>query len=322
MKAKDKSRLKILVVASAIFLITMQGGYLAQWGINPITFGAILPPGVTGGPVDVTQRIYHVLDEGAAANMGIRVYKDNGGSPGEFSEAVTSATGVITYGQRYLEGETIWIQARVAAPETSGAVTYMTALTPFVVPMGDANDDAVLPSWGIYEVDTSAPTFVVTDQAGGGISGTAANYVNETDTSLIVTVTLGVDDVAYGIPEDFTDSVTSFAYKAGFSIVLTVNCTQDLPGATYSFSEGSNFYYVFNFPMMIDDVSDPASGTKAFTLNTGSTWSNGGGAGANASMTIDIFDGCQWIGGTVDSNSFFNYDSDLNPTVVTTLIHQ
>lgn len=325
MKKKDKDRLKMIVAASFIFIIAMQGGYLAQFGIKPFVLGTELIPGITGQPVDVTQYLYHVLDEGVAANTNIRVYKDNGGSPGAFSESVTSATGVITYRERYLEGETLWLQARIAAPGTSAAATYMTPLTKFVVPAGDANDDAVLPSWGIYETATTAVSFVATNQAGHAVTGTGETAcLNTTDSALKVTISVGVDDTCYGTPEAFTDTVTSFAYAAGLFIVLNFNCTQDLVGATYSFSEGDAYYYVYSYPMLIDDVSDPASGTATFTINAVSFFDNAGGAGINATLGIDIYDGCKFVGsGGVDSNSFIDYDSDLGPTTaIATYVHQ
>lgn len=277
------------------------------------------PEGVLGDPVDLSQYIYHTLDEGAAANTYIRVYDGDM----NFVEQTQSSSGTVTFKNRFYEGETLHLQARVAAPGSSGAVTYVTPLTTFVVPVGDADGDSKLPSWGLTEVATSAVTFVATDQAGGGISGTATNYLNVTDTALILTITVGVDDTAYGTPADFTDTVTTYMYKAGFSIVLNFNCTQDLLGATYSFSEGDNYYYVFNFPMLIDDASDASTGTQAYTINCASTFNNGGGAGANATLGIDIYDGCKLLaGGGVDSNSFFNYDSDLDPTAIATLVHE
>lgn len=321
MKEKDKNRFKILIAASVVFLILMQGGYLSGFGINPITFTGVIPIG-QGKPVDVTQGLYHVLDEGVPANTIIRVYGDAAGT--QFIEQVTSATNLITYSTRFIEGQDIWCQARVAAPNSAGAVTYMTPLTKFTIPLGDPNGDARLPNWGLYETTTTVASFVATNQAGHAVTGTGETAcLNTTDSALILTISVPVDDTAYGTPADTTDTVTTYMYKAGIFIVLNFNCTQDLLGATWSFSEGTNYYYVYNFAMIENDASDPASGTRAFTINAASYFDNAGGAGINATLNIDIYDGCKLLAsGGVDSNSFFNWDSDLNPTAIATLVHQ
>jgi hypothetical protein len=227
-----------------------------------------------------------------------------------------TTTGVASFQDAFWEGETVFVQAYVQ-PNSASAQAYCTALTEMTVPEADVNGDAQLSTLNIREPTGSAATFSVTDQGSNAISGTAINYINaSSDASLRVTVVCTSTDSVFGTPEAFHDWRTDYDYLAGGWVVLTSNITQDMQGYEYYFEEGSTFYYVYAFAMLINDADDYADGAITLVLATGSTFSAN-----DAAITIDIYDTLRLnSAGGVDSNSFKDYNSSNNPSVITTRV--
>jgi hypothetical protein len=266
--------------------------------------------------VDLSVRIQMTLARDVSGTaIPIDVY-DASMNPIE-SQSTDTTTGVATFQADYWEGETIYLQPYTAASSTTG-VFYTLPLIEVTVPEGDVNGDAQLDQIMGYQVaSTTAATFSVTDQSANTVSGTATNYINaSSDASLRVTVVCGQTDAYYGLPFAFHDYRTGFDYLAGGWIVLTSNITQDMTGYDYYFEEGSTFYYVYSFDMITNDADVYSDGAITIVLSTGSTFSAN-----DAAITIDVYD-CMKLNsaGGVDSNSFKNYDTDMNPSVITTRV--
>lgn len=271
------------------------------------------PAGVTEESelVDLSIKLFHELDRGDPAATPIRVYD----AAKVFIESASTSSGVATFKAPYWEGETIYLQIRAAAPNSADYVTYTSPLIEILVPEGDVNGDAELSTIGIWETTTSVATLTITDQDGASISDTTQNYINTTDTSVDVLVSITADCV-YGTPEAFTDMDTGKHYLAG--VWLRVNCTQPQSINNYDahFYSQYGHYYIFSIPMVIRDSDFGYTTGRTFSIDTGTS-----GFSASANFTLDLFDTC-WADSLagISENSFMNGDSDLNPTAVATLV--
>lgn len=265
------------------------------------------PEGVTEDSmqVDLSIKTMHSLDRGDPAATPIRVYDANK----HFIESASTSSGIATFAAPYWEGETIYLQARAAAPSSTGYVIYTTTMLEYTVPEGDVNGDAELPLLELHETSVNVATFIATDQSGNkiGTSATVDN-VNTTDTSVIVTVTID-GDTCYGTPADFIDYDTGKNYLAGVWLVLATDTDQPISNYQHMFSTPTLFYYVWSIPMIVHDDDLGYAGAYAFTMKASSDFV------ADTTFDMDIFDTC-WAASlaTITSNSFLDGDSDLNPT--------
>lgn len=234
-----------------------------------------------------------------------------------------ATTGIVTFQFNYFEGETVWIQVYVDGNAATGLV-YMTDLMQFTVPDADVNGDAQLPTIKLREPSSSsaAPTLVVTDQAGGGISGVATNYINSTDTVLNVLINTVTADTNFGLPTDVHDYREGFDYLSGIFVRIVTNDTLPFAAPDYYWTEGSTYYYVWNVAMIENDAADPADGTFNLVLAAQTTFANGNGAGENVTVSIDAFDWVRLNGfGVLDSASFMDFDTDNTVAAITTYMH-
>jgi hypothetical protein len=261
--------------------------------------------------VDLSVKLYHVLDQGAPAATAILTYDANK----VFIESATSSSGIATFSAPYWEGETIYYQVRSAAPSAATYVTYETPLTSVTVPNGDANGDSKLPMIGLWETSTSVATFSVFDQDMKAIAADpVGGCVNTTDTAVHVFVSITAD-CTYGTPAAFTDTNTGKSYLAGAWLVITTNTTLGLKSFTYMFGDMDYNYYLFNIPMIVYDSDFGYKTGHEFTMDA--TASTGITATADALFTVDLYD-TMWaesLGG-ITTNSWLNGDSDLNPAVL------
>jgi len=254
--------------------------------------------------VDLSIKAVHVLDRGDPAATPIRVYDANM----NFIESASTSSGIATFSAPYWEGETIFLQARAAAPNSATYVTYTTPLMQFTVPEGDVNGDAELPILGLWETSTSVAYFNITDQTAATIYTEATDYVNTTDTQLNFMVSITADCV-YGTPEDFTDYDTGKNYLAGVWIVLTATASQaTITNYVAHFYSASLEYYIFKMPMIVRDSDLGYQTGRSITIGDGATAFT-----ASADFDFDMYDTC-WANSVSDisSSSFMNGDSDLN----------
>lgn len=300
---------KFAIVGFIAFLLLAVGGVISvsQSGVDWVGFGDRAAPDTVGPDaeqVDLSIKLTHALDRGNPAATPVRVYDANM----VFIESASTSSGVATFGEAYYEGETIYIQARAAAPASSTFVTYTTPMVPYVVPAPDVNGDAQLKGLNLWEVSTSVATFAVTDQDGVTVSTEATDYVNATDTSLNILVSITAD-CAFGTPEDFTDMDTDREYLAGVWLVLTSTESQSISNYDHHFYSSSLHYYIFNIPMIVRDSDLGYQTGRTFTIDTGTSTFT-----ASADFDFDLYDIC-WASsfGDISENSFLDGDSDLNP---------
>lgn len=314
--------LMLISVSVALIIIipiaqNMYSAYAPDWM-------RVKPPDlpVEAEQVDLSVRVLKDLSD-AVHSTALEVYVFDANKEQVDVDASDTTTGLCVFQAPFWEGEQIYLQLREAAPNSAGYVVYTSDLISAEVPEGDVNGDAQLPDIIAVVTTTSVATFSARDQGGNAISGTSTNYLNDSDASLRVEVVVTTDDTWFGTPVDFIDMQTGYSYLGGIFVVLTFNATQDMAEYEWYFAEGSSYYYVYRFDAFWNDADIYSDGAKVFTLSTGSTFDNGGAAGANASLTVDIFDTCKLTStGGVTSQSFMNGDSDLNPSVITTLVHE
>lgn len=311
------SAMAIIIVIGIPFALNLYSTYAPDWmRVKP----ADLPEDAM--EVDLSVRVLNDLVL-TVSSTALEVYVFDADKVQVDVDATDTTTGLAIFQAPFWEGEQIYLQLREAAPNAAGYIVYTSALIPAVVPKGDVNGDSQLPDILAAVTTTSVATFSVRDQGGNTISGTATNYLNTTDASIRVEIVCTTTDCWYGTPEDFIDMQTGYSYLNGIFVVLKFNATQDMSGYEWYFAEGSSYYYVYRYGAFFNDADDYSDGAAVFTISTGSTFDNGGAAGANATLTIDIYDTCKLIsGGGVSSQSFLNGDSDLNPTVISTLVHE
>ena len=307
------------VIGVGILLIVVgwgiwSGAFVNMWNQYSPEPYRVAPDGFDNAEqVDLSIDTYHMLDKGDPAATPIRVYDANM----NFIESASTSSGVATFSAAYWEGETIYLQARATAPSSATYVTYTTPLMKYVVPQGDVNGDAQLPSLGLWETSTSVIVYNITDQGGNKVYLEASEYhVNTTDTQLNVLVTI-TSDCAYGTPEDFTDMDTGKHYLSGAWLVVKSTATQSgLTGYVAHFYSSSLEYYVFNMPMIVYDADLGYQTANTFTLADGTT-----GFTASADFDFDMYDTC-WANsfGDISASSFMNGDSDLNPFAITSSV--
>lgn len=277
----------------------------------------------TADEVDLSVRVLQDLADTVYSSAGLEVYVFDANKVQVDVDATDTTTGLAIFQAPFWEGEQIYLQLREAAPNAATYVVYTSPLIPCTVPNGDVNGDAQLPDIHAAVTTSSVATFAVRDQSGNAISGTSINYLNATDASIRLELVCTSTDTWYGTPEDFIDMQTGYSYLGGIFVVLKFNATQDMAGFTWYFAEGTSYYYVYQFDAFFNDADDYSDGAAVYSIATGSTFDNGGAAGANATLTIDVYDTCKLIsGGGVSSQSFLNGDSDLNPTIINTLVHE
>ena len=223
----------------------------------------------------------------------------------------SSSSGAVTFLTKVYENTQMSHQIRVAAPGTSGYVTHTTPLTPFAVGQGDVNGDYSIGTFPLWELSTSEATFTIEDQDGGTIDTEATQFVNTTDTSIDVKVSITADCV-FGTPEDFTDMDSGDHYLAGTWLVLKSTATQDFSNSVAHFYSSSLHFYIFWIPMIIYDSDMGYQTVRIFTLDTGTA-----GFAASADFDFDIYDMCKADNyQDIDENSFVDGDSDLTPDAV------
>lgn len=264
-------------------------------------------------PVTLKMYVDHEIDRGAPGATPIRLYDANK----EFFASASTSTNLAAFtGVPIYEGEELFYQARVAAPSSSGYVTYTTVLTPFTVPQGDEASIATFGPIHLWEVSTAVATFNVTSDTGAVIYAEATQFINITNNALFIRASI-TTDCAYGTPADWTDYDTSKSYLGGAWLVITSTALQDVDNAYTSFYVNALHYYVFRIPMIVRST--------ALGYETGREWSVILGTGstfvASADFDFDIYDICQLnAGGQIDANSFKDGDSDLNPAVLVNAI--
>jgi hypothetical protein len=287
--------------ASSMGLIDLSG-FMSAIGIQRTEPTGLSPD---AQQVDLSIKALHILDRGNPAATPIRVYD----ADMNFIESASTSSGIATFSAPYWEGETIYLQARAAAPSNTAYVTYTTPVMAYTVPEGDVNGDAELPILGLWEVSTSEATFNITDQSAATIYTEATDYVNTTDTQLNVIVSITAD-CAYGTPEDFTDMDTGKHYLSGVWLVVQSTASQ----ATFTnyvshFYSTSMEFYIFRIPMIVYDSDLGYQTNRVFTLGDGATVFV-----ASASLDFDLYDIC-WANSVSDisASSFMDGDSDLTP---------
>jgi hypothetical protein len=234
-----------------------------------------------------------------------------------FIESASTSSGIATFSAPYWEGETIYLQARAAAPAATTFVTYTTPLMQYTVPEGDVNGDAELPILSLWEVSTSVISYNITDQGGSTVYLEASEaHANTTDTQLNVLVSI-TSDCAFGTPEDFTDYDTGKHYLSGAWLVLKATASQaGLSGYVTHFYSASLEWYIYRIPMIVYDADLGYQTANTFSLADGVT-----GLTASADFDFDMFDIC-WANSVSDisSSSFMNGDSNLNPFAITSAV--
>ena len=231
-----------------------------------------------------------------------------------------ATTGIATFQFDYWEGETVYIQVYVAGNAATGLV-YMTELIEFVVPEGDVNGDSQLPTIMLREPSssTAAPTLVITKQSGVGLSGTATNYLNETDTSINILINTVTGDSNFGLPRAVHDYRTGFDYLPGIWVRLVTNATMPFADPDLYWTEGTTYYYVWNVPMIANDGDIPGDGTYNLVLGAQSDFTVTQTSATNVSMVFDAFDWVRLNGfGEIDAASFMDLDTSFSVTAVTT----
>jgi hypothetical protein len=289
-------------------------GTFATWlGYLPFSAFSVFrekPEGVTEESelVDLSIKVLHELDRGNPAATPIRVYDANM----EFIESSSTSSGIATFAAPYWEGETVYLQARAAAPSSASYVTYTTPLLSYTVPEGDVNGDAELPMLYLWETSTSTADYNITDQTSASIYAEATDFVNTTDTSLNILISITAD-CAYGTPEAFTDMDTAKHYLAGIWLYVKGTASQaGIINYVAHFYSSSLHFYVFNIPMVVYDSDLGYQTARTIVIGDGST-----GFTASADFDFDLFDTC-WANSVSDisESSFLNGDSDLNPSAL------
>jgi hypothetical protein len=296
----------LVIVLVAVGVVT---GFIVISGWGNTNTTTTTTTAVTGEQVDLFLMLQHETAQEAPAATPVNFYNTNRAYFGSW----TSSSGLVTVTQKMIAGTTMYFQVRAAAPNAAAYATYTTPLVAFTVPHGDVNGDAYIQTdpYLIHETSTSAATFAITDQDNNAVSTEATIYVNDTDTSLnvLVSITTNCD---YGTPEDFTDMATGYSYKAGMFLVLKSTATQTLNSVYTHFYSSSLHFYIFQLPMLIRSTNLGYIGSRTFVIDTGTASFT-----ASADFDFDIYDTCQLDStGAINENSFKNGDSDLNPTAI------
>lgn len=312
-QVKERDYVKIAAIAVvAIIAGAALVGMLDLSGIGVDVdeyIGRDYTPPAGAEPVTLKFYVDHKIDRGAPGATPIRLYDMNK----VFFASASTSTNVATFtGVPIYEGETLFYQARVAAPSSSGYVNYMTKLTEFTVPEGDEASIATVGPVHLWEVSTTAPSYNVTSDTGAIIFAEASQYINTTNNALNIMVSI-TTDCAYGTPWDFTDYDTSKSYLGGAWLVVKSTGVQDITNAYTSFYSGALNWYVFRIPMIVRSTSNGYETNRMFEilLGTGSTFV------ASADFDFDLNDICQLnAAGQIDANSFKDGDSDLTITAL------
>lgn len=271
--------------------------------------------------VDLSIRVIQDLSD-TVSSTALEVYVFDSNKNQIDYDASDTTTGLCVFQRPFWEGESIYVQLREAAPNSATYVVYTSPLIQMTVPNGDVNGDAQLPDIVAQVTTTSVATIACRDQGGTSISATATNYLNDTDASINLDIICTTTDCWFGTPAGFVDMQTGYEYLAGIFVVMKFNATQDMLEYDYYFTEGSYFYYIYIYDAFFNDADIYSDGTKTVTIATGSSFDNGGAAGANATLSIDVYDTCRLISGGVNSQSFMNGDSDLDVSAISTLVHE
>ena len=291
MRKRDKNRLKLLLAAGLIFVVAMQMGYLAGFGIKPITFSGIVP---IGEGIDVYAKVNTKNSISlATCDLIVNMYD----SSGKFIDTVTTSSGVATYGVMVKAGQHVWLQARQAAPATT--TYYISPLTEFVVPLAaEAADTVSLGTLYVNQVTTSNPTMVIRNGfQNDTISDGSTHFLNTTDTSATITIVNSVANTYYG-GNTFVDKITGKQYLAGVWILWkgTVNQPWDI-APDYAAFDATNSWYLWNINSLpYDSNGDVNLRTGVVQISVGSdTFSD------DATVVIDAFDTfciTDWLAGS------------------------
>jgi len=289
-----------------MFLLVVGLPYLQQSAFNRIR-PSDLPE--TSEAVDLSIKIQHKLYQDNINASSVYVYDANQA----WIETVTSSSGVATFGSDYWEGETIYVQIRPAAPNAAAYYTYETPMMEYIVPEGDVNGDAQLPTYYCMLTSTAVATFSLFDQAMNSVTATAAtNALNSTDTECRVAISC-TTATSFGTPEDFTDQVTGKHYLSGAWILLWSNTSLTVQNADFAFTTPDYLYWVFRMDPIERDINGLYLTPTMFTIMASSS----GFYASDSIFYVDIFDTC-WADSvsTINVGSFLNGDSDLNPSEI------
>jgi hypothetical protein len=235
-----------------------------------------------------------------------------------------TTTGIASFQFDFWEGETVFVQAYVAGNAATG-LTYMSPLLEFVVPDGDVNGDAQLATIHLQEPSssTAAPTILAWNQAGHAITGTGeTTCLNTTDTAMTILINTVTASTYFGLPTDVHDQRLDFDYKKGLFLRIVTNGSVPFASPQWAWSEGTTFYYVWNVAGIANTAADPADGTLSIILPSTSTFDFGGAAGANLTMSIDLFDWVRVISGDIKSVlSYMDFDTSNTVAAITTYLH-
>jgi hypothetical protein len=325
MKNKDKSRLKILLAASVIFIIAMQGGYLTGFGINPITFAGIpLIPQIGSDMVAFKVSVAEENDlSHTASDVAIYAYADSNGAPGELIQSVTASSGIATFTTQVLEGSYVWLQARQAAP---GSEThFISPPTKYLVQFGDPTDTVSLKNavtgssylW-VDECGDTAPTLLAMNSSYYAVNTTANFEVKTAETTLNFRLTYSSSDAdeVFGYPADFKDLVTGESYLGGIWLVLKCNNSAPFSGYSYTFADQSYTYYVFDMGSTMQDISGTTTGDLT-VINLAVSLVSGGDWGNDIQIVADVYQCLLQINGDIESSACFVATHSIDVTAET-----
>jgi hypothetical protein len=231
-----------------------------------------------------------------------------------------TTTGIVNFQSDYWEGETVFVQA-YRLGNTATGLNYPSPVMQFVIPDADVNGDSQLPTIVLYPPSGSsaAVTITATKQDGVGLSGTAINYLNETDTAINILINTVTADTAFGLPTQVYDPNTGFTWLAGCFIRIVTNATLPFADPDYYWAEGTTFYYVWNVAMIQNDAGNPSDGTYNLMLPAQVDFTVTQTSSTNVTITIDAFDWVRLNGfNTLDGTSFFDFDTSNSVAVINT----
>lgn len=275
-----KKNHKIILAVAGVAILLLLGAPLL------IRFWSAYTPGVGNFQVHIEGYLREDLGANPIWNgHEVDVYRGN-----DFVETVTSdSAGKIAFAAMYWVGEVITVQVRSEAPGSLAATDpYLMAAVDITVPSSAEAGDTVSIGivWG-RDPTTTAPTMTCTNQTGGSIADTSANFLSPTDTELRVLLHTLSSGEGWGIEDEVIDLRTGYKYIGGIVVWKSAN-TQPISNYKWHFSAGSYEYYVLQPGRFADDPNIPDDGTAfcKFTFDANLI--------AEAALNIDAFDMQKW----------------------------
>lgn len=328
MKGKDRKRLGYIIGALLLFTFSMQMGWLAQFGINPITFNPIIP--LDADDVYFKVSVKESLGAYAAEDINVNVYGDAAGTL--YLGSATASSGVASFtGFMVKEGQHVWLQGRQAAPASADG--YITPLTEFVVGFGDPTDtvtatnveDGSQTLWVDNIHDSAEPHFAFFAPDLANLASGSVDNLTTNDLYFTMNIYIDDDECWYGAP-DFTDCVDGKSYIGGIWVLMSgaddYTFEQGAARHYMKWSVGSVIYHAWNFNVRLWQDSlrtgDVNAITCTFTLANGADFDGGADT-----LTLDVFDMYYNAGGTGlvnPSSANFIDGGALAPAAVTAYI--